>query len=153
MYELLDSISTDSIATLKTLLGEVPLNGDDIRVGAGGVENMSVLQSGKWLDWTREQRATFKSALPEDQVSKAVVGSFLHIPATTGFLDAQDYWVNAKMCGTMYAYALETGQKIIINGKSVTVKKGQGIKFSLKEVHEIKGTSADQNWACLMLMI
>lgn len=146
MYELLDPISADNVDALKELMGSVELR-------AGDDHGSNVIESSKWLAWTREERATFKSMLPESYVEQAVIGSFLHVPADTGYLEPQTYWENARSAGTMVSYALEDNLEIIIDGEVVEVAKGEGIKFSLKTVHEIKSSDADQNWACLMLLV
>ena len=112
----------------------------------------NVIETSKWLAWTREQRAAFKEALPSEYVDQALIGNFLHVPAKTGYLEPQTYWVNTKIAGTMFSYAL-SNLEIIIDGEVVKVAKGQGIKFSLKTVHEIKSKSSAQNWACLMLLV
>lgn len=146
MYELLDPISDESVDALKALMSDVAFRDDDSH-------GVNVVETSKWLEWSREQRALYKSLLPEAYIEKALVGSFLHVPADTGYLEPQTAWVNASMAGVMYSYALEDDLEIIIGDDTVVVEKGQGVKFSLKEVHEIKTKSTDQNWACLMLMI
>lgn len=153
MYELLDPISDDNVATLQTLMAGLTFHENDVRVGANGIEKLSVYETTKWLEWSREDRATFQSALPTEFVEKAVIGSFLHLPADTGFLDTQDFWTRTPMAGTMCSFALEDDCDITINGDTISVARGQGIKFHLSNLHEISIKATDQNWACLMCMI
>lgn len=153
MYELLDPISDDSVATLQTLMAGLTFHENDVRVGANGIEKLSVYETTKWLEWSREDRAAYKAALPAEFVEKAVIGSFLHLPATTGFLDIQDFWTKTPMAGTMCSFALEDDMDITINGETISVAKGQGIKFHLSNLHEISTKATDQNWACLMCMV
>jgi hypothetical protein len=153
MHELLDPISEDSVETLQAMMAGLTFHDNDVRVGANGIEKLSVYETTKWLEWSREDRAAFKAALPEAYVTKAVIGSFLHLPADTGFLDTQDFWTKTPMAGTMISYALEDDMDITINGETIPVAKGEGIKFHLSHVHEISTKATDQNWACLMCMI
>lgn len=153
MYELLEPISDDNVTALQEIMGVQTFHENDMRVGANGIEQLSVYETTKWLEWSRADRAEFKAALPTEFVEKAVIGSFLHLPANTGFLDTQDFWTKTPMAGTMCSYALEDDMDITINGQVVPVAKGQGIKFHLSNVHEISSKASSQNWACLMCMI
>jgi hypothetical protein len=151
MYEKLSKLNDSVILELQNLLLSVPLTDQRKRVGANGIDKMSIYKHSKWTLWNRQQKSIFKSAFNQSLVDKAVMGWILHFPSKTGFLDLMTAWKDQKICGTIVAYALED-QQIILNGTDIDVKKGEGIKFKLSVPHEIKPSLIDQNWACLMLL-
>lgn len=152
MYETLPTLTEESITKLTDLQLSVSLSNKDIRLGASGINNISVYEQSKWTTWTREQKLTFKEVMGSF-VEKAIVGWFLKFPANSGFLDTMNAWAESKSAGTIVAYALKDGQNIWINGSEVTVNKGEGIKFNLKHIHEVKPSNNDQIWACLMQLV
>jgi hypothetical protein len=151
MYEKLSTLPTEKVQTLEEIFSTVPMSEHRKRVGAGGVDHMSVYTHSKWTTWNRYQKLSFKTAFEPAFLDKAVIGWMLHFPANTGFLDLMTAWVDEKICGTVIAYAL-ADQQIELNGEVVEVGQGEGIKFSLRIPHEIKLSQTDQKWACLMLM-
>lgn len=153
MYENLTALDSSTVDQLLVLKGAVPFTNKNIRLGSGGIENRSVYTYSRWYEWNRTQKSTYETALGSALIDKSIVGWFLDIPANTGFLDLMDNWVDEPMAGTVVAYSLANGQEIIINGSTVTVNRGEGIRFSLKMPHEIKTSASGQQWACLMQLI
>lgn len=153
MYEIVkNALTEDNISSLKSIMGSVDLTEGHVRLGTGGFKKRSVFKQSKWLEWDRETKNDFKSNLPQKYVNDSLIGWFLHIPKEVGFHDEQDFWAKAPMAGTVVSFALEDNMKIIINGKEIQVPKGHGVKFNLRNVHEIKKQPTDQNWACLMIL-
>lgn len=152
MIEQIENLEADKIATLKDLQSSVNLVSDKIRLGVNGASRLSVYSFSKWKAWDRTTRNRFKECFSDDYVNDALIGWFLHLPANTGFLDQQNAWVNEKVAGTVIAYSLSDSNNIWIAGNEARISTGEGIKFSLKNIHEIKTSSTDKNWACLMLL-
>jgi hypothetical protein len=121
------------------------------RMGVNGADALSIYKNTRWFTWTAKQRNKYKALLPEHMVNQAVVGWYLDLPAGDGFLDRMTVWVDKPNSGTAIAYALRGDQTILINDKPVLVKQGQGIGFSLREIHEIKPSEEGQLWACVMV--
>lgn len=138
-----------NLDALQTLANAVSYTNKNIRVGASGANRMSKYVYSRWYDWNRQQKVTFKNSFSAEQANNALVGWFLKFPANQGFLDLMDYWVDKPMAGIVVAYAL-TNNNIVINGNQISVKSGEGIKFSLKHPHEIRVSPSEQRWACLM---
>lgn len=153
MHENLTSLDSSKVDSLLTLKSAVTFTDKNIRLGEGGADNRSVLTYSRWYEWNRTQKATFESALGSTLIEKSIVGWFLNIPANTGFLDEMRNWVNEPMAGTVVAYSLTDGQNIVLNGTTVTVNRGEGIRFSLKVPHKIDTSASGQQWACLMQLI
>lgn len=151
MYELVTKLNDDAVSSLEVLQQEVEFRTDDIRVGKNAPSVMSVYKHSKWYNWNRIQKATFKEAMGS-HVDTAVVGWFVTFPRS-GFLDVMTYWQDMVSAGTVVAYSLTDNNKIIVSGQEVTLNKGEGIKFSLKEIHEIKPEGFERNWACLMQLL
>lgn len=149
MYKTLPQLSPATLQTFDTLVQQVSFTNDNIRLGANGTEKVSKYFYSRWFDWTDTQRAEFKHCFSAT-ASKPLVGWFLTFPANTGFLDLMTYWQDKVMAGVVVAYALENNQKIWLNGKEVTLDRGQGLEFSLKVLHEVKSSPIQQKWACVM---
>jgi hypothetical protein len=152
MYTKLEKLTEENINSLKTLMSSVSFTDKKKRLGAHGLDKLSIYLYSKWHDWDRNKKQTFKSNLPLAHVEKSLIGWFLHFPETVGFLDVMDAWVGKTMAGNIVAYALEENQKIWIDNQEILLEKGEGIKFSLRYLHEIKAGNPMQNWACLMLL-
>jgi hypothetical protein len=152
MYKKLPTLTSSSIKQFENLYSSVEMKDFPVRLGVHGASKPSYYFSSKWYDWKHDQREGFKSAFPEPYADYAVSGYFINFPAEIGRLDLQDYWVGSRMAGNMISYSL-TDNIIYINDEGISVKKGEGITFNLREYHEVKATSAhDQKWACLMTM-
>lgn len=151
MYEKLTNLNSNQLDALQQLFGNVDFTDKNIRVGASGTTKMSKYVHSRWYDWNRQQKTSFKNCFNPAYSENALVGWFLKFPANQGFLDLMNYWVDKKMAGVVVAYAL-TNNTIIINSNQISVKAGEGIKFSLKNPHEIRVSPAEQRWACLMLL-
>ena len=152
MYTLREALSSDNLATLNTLRSGVDFVSTRTRLGANSFDKLSVYEYSKWKNWTREQRASFKSCFSEDDISKAVIGYFLKFPANTGFLDEMNAWQDATSAGTIVAYSLTANNSITIDNQAISVEQGKGIEFSLAQLHSVSASSTEGNWACLMLM-
>lgn len=150
--ETLPTISNEAIDKLKSILSSVELSSTGRRIGENGTDNMSVYETSRWYDWNMTNVEEFKSQFDPAHVEKAITGWFLHLPANTGFLDVMDYWVDKPDSGIAVAYSLTDNNSIIIDGSTHTCNAGDGIKFSLRNKHEIKASSADKSWACLLLL-
>lgn len=150
--ETLPAISNETVDNLKSILSSVQLSSTGRRIGEHGVDNMSVYETSRWYDWDMTKVQEFKNQFNPTHVEKAITGWFLHLPANTGFLDVMDYWVDKPDSGTAVAYSLTDGNSVVINGTTYTCNAGEGIKFSLRNKHEIKTYSADRSWACLLLL-
>lgn len=152
MIERIGNLEATAIATLKSLQDTVNFKSDRIRLGANGAANISVYSFSKWKEWNRETRNSFKECFKSTDIENALIGWFLHLPANTGFLDQQTAWVNETAAGTVIAYSLTDNNNITIDGTEASLSTGEGIKFSLKNIHEIKTSDSDKSWACLMLL-
>ena len=153
MYEKMLNLNEEAVSQLQSLNAAVTMTGQNRRVGANGVDHMSVYTYSKWHTWNRLQKTQFKQSFGPE-VDTAVIGWFLQFPPITGFLDLMTAWVDTKTAaGTIVAYALDNNQTIILNNTPVTVNKGEGIKFSLRVPHEIRQSPAGQKWACLMQLV
>lgn len=152
MYKKLETLTKTKLTKLQTLFSQVTFTDKNRRVGANGLAKMSIYTYSKWTSWTRIEKAAYKECFNVKFIDKAVVGWFLHFPKDTGFLDVMNYWLDEPVAGIIVAYALDD-QEIIIDNEIVKVAAGEGIEFSLKQLHEIKPASKDQNWACLMTLV
>jgi predicted phosphoadenosine phosphosulfate sulfurtransferase len=152
MYKQKYKLTTNEIESLVSLKNEVNLENTSVRLGISGTDNLSVYTVSKWKSWNRNQKIEFKKNFPVEIIDKSVVGWYLHIPSKTGFLDLMTTWMGQKTCGTIFAYALEDNQAIILDGEQVTVNRGESVKFNLSVPHEIKQGNS-QTWACVMLMV
>ena len=150
--EKISNISNDAVNSLIAIKDSIVLSSARIRVGKNKHDNISVYKTSKWFDWSAEQMHNFKSVFSKEAVSKAVSGWFLHLPETTGHLDEMDYWQDKPFAGTVIAYSLTDGNTIVVAGNEYTCNKGEGIKFSLRELHKINKSSKSRDWACLMLL-
>jgi len=148
MYKTLTSLNQESVELLQTLKDEVRFRSDNIRIGANKTANRSVYSESKWYDWTRDQKSQFKTAMG-NLVDNAVVGWFINFPKN-GFLDEMDYWLDKTSAGTIVAYSLTDNNKIIIQDEETVCQIGEGISFSLKQIHEIKPEPINRTWACIM---
>jgi len=151
MYNTLTRLQEETVAQLEALMGELNLSQNDIRPGMNAPEVMSVYKHSKWYDWNRLQKNKFKELLGSE-VDKAVVGWYLSLPVN-GFMDKMDYWQQMVSAGTVVAYSLTDNNSIIVGDSTVTLQRGEGIKFHLKELHEIKVANFERNWACLMQLV
>jgi hypothetical protein len=152
MYEKLDKLNDPTINKLRDLKNSVPLANKEIRLGINRTDNLSIYKTSKWKDWSKSQRDEFKRCFNSVYVEKSVIGWFLDFPSDSGFLDLMNAWKDSSNCGTVIAYALDD-QEIYINKLPIQIKAGEGIKFKLSVDHEIKKSSSDRSWACLMLMV
>jgi len=152
MIERIGNLEADKIATLKNLQSNIDFVSNRIRLGTNGANKLSVYSFSKWKTWDRATRNSFKECFNQDDIDKALIGWFLHLPANTGFLDEQNAWVDAPVAGTVIAYSLSDSNNIWVAGNEARISTGEGIKFSLKNLHEIKTSTTDKNWACLMLL-
>jgi len=148
MYKIETQLTADAIDSLESLLQEIEFKSNDIRPGVNAPEIMSVYTHAKWYDWNRQQKNTFKNAFG-DHINTAVVGWFITFPES-GFLDIMDYWQNLPSAGFVVAYSLTDNNSIKIGNDSVILQKGEGISFSLKELHEVSAESFERRWACVM---
>jgi len=151
MYTLLQKLEEEKIKSLNDLLHSVNFQNKDIRPGKNAPQIMSVYNHSKWYNWQREQKNNFIEAL-SNYSNTAVVGWFLSLPAD-GFLDTMDYWQNMVSAGTITAFSLTDNNPIIIEGSTLTIERGAGIQFHLKQLHEIRPATFERNWACLMQLI
>jgi len=151
MHTTLPALSNEQLTTLLGLIEQIEFTDKKKRMGVNGVNNVSVYTYSKWKSWNRNQVKEFKSMFSNPDIDRSIIGWFLKFPAEVGFLDLMTTWVG-KPCGSIIAYSLADSQVIWLNGREVTVNRGQGIKFSLSVPHEVKPVSFEQNWACLMLV-
>lgn len=151
MYKTLPQLSPATLQTFDTLVQQVSFTNNNIRLGANGTEKVSKYFYSRWFDWNNAQRISFKNCFGT-AADNALVGWFLTFPANTGFLDLMTYWQDKVMAGVVVAYALEDNQKIWLDGKELIFNKGEGLKFNLKVLHEVKNSNMQQKWACLMLL-
>lgn len=152
MYEKLIKLNNTNLNTLLSLKSSVVFTRDEMRLGHNRTANLSEYSSSKWKDWTKLQRDQFKNCFDRQYVDNSIIGWFLNFPADVGFLDLMKTWENSNNCGTIVAYSFEN-QDIFLEGNQISLLAGEGIKFKLNVAHEIKKSSLDRNWACLMLMI
>jgi hypothetical protein len=152
MYTQRETLSSESLTALDNLKSVVTFKANSTRLGANKFDKLSVYEFSKWKDWSRDQRANFKSCFTSSDVDKSVIGWFLSFPANTGFLDTMNAWQDAKASGTILAYSLTANNKITISGTEVTLNRGEGIEFSLTNEHSVSILASERNWACLMLM-
>lgn len=152
MYEKLSKLTDSQINMLTSLKQDVPMSNKYIRLGESGTATQSVYYYSKWSTWNREQKNNFKTIFTEADINKSVVGWFLNFPANTGFLDKMIAWQGQEDCGTVISYALDA-QIIYIDDQPVNMLAGEGIKFKLNHLHEIKTSPTERNWACIMVMI
>jgi len=152
MYEKLTKLNDTSLNILLSLKSSIALTQNEVRLGHNRADNLSEYRFSKWKDWTKSQRDQFKNCFDSQYVDRSVIGWYLNFPANTGFLDLMTTWKNSTNCGTIVAYSFEN-QEIFLEGNGISVMAGEGIKFKLNVAHEIKKSSLDRNWACLMLMI
>lgn len=148
MYDKITRLNDESLEILQNLISQVPFRSDNIRIGVNKTSNKSVYSESKWYNWNRQQKIQFKEAMGS-LVDTAVVGWFIKFPQN-GFLDKMDYWLDKTSAGTIVAYSLNNNNKIIMQDQEVKCDLGEGISFSLKQIHEIKPESFERNWACLM---
>lgn len=151
MYETLKKLDQDSINSILDLKNQVKFRSDNIRIGASGVSNRSVYTESKWYDWSREQKTQFQQALG-NLIDTAVVGWFITFPIR-GFLDKMDYWLDKTSAGTVVAYSLTDDNNITIDNETVILQKGEGVRFSLKQIHEVKTENRERSWVCLMQLL
>ena len=155
MYVRYPKLSDDNLATLEELVRElnwVASISHRRRMGENLQDNLSQYTNTRWFKWTHEQRQRFRSAIPENQHSKALVGYFIEFAPKTGLLDRMTTWKDDPAnSGTIIAYALKDGV-ILLNDTEVDVKRGEGIGFNLSVIHEIKPSDNGQLWANLMVM-
>jgi len=144
IHDILDPVKTKMLDSIRN---QIELHTNKIRVVNG--KSGAYLHS-NWNEWSYEKRDMFMSCFDSDVMKKSVIGWYLNIPANVGNLPYNDSWVDAEMAGTVYAYALNDDAHILLDDVKYTLKRGQGIKFSLKIPHEIISSNIDHNWACLM---
>jgi len=149
MHETLEQLDNATVDSLINIKADVAFSSNNVRIGTNGLDKLSVYSTSKWHDWSLEQRNNFKTLL-NDHMSTAIVGWFLEFPGNTGFLDEMDYWVDKPDSGTVVAYSLVNNNSITVAGQTVTLQKGEGIKFSLKQIHKVDIASSTRSWACLM---
>ncbi len=152
MYKQLPKLTNDNLIKLENLLDIVSYKNKIEHIGVNGYNRLSVYNTSKWYDWTRQQKQEYKSCFENEFTDKALIGWFLRFPKTTGFLDKIEYWKTTNAAGIILAYALDDGQDIHLDGNKIVVNKGEGIAFSLRTTHEVKVKATEQNWACLMTM-
>ena len=146
------ALSSANLTALDALKSNVDFVSGVIRLGANNYGNLSKYEVSKWKGWNRTQRSAFKSYFAEEDINKAVIGYFIKFPANTGFLDEMNAWDGETVAGTIIAYSLTDNNSITIDGKIVTLQRGQGVEFSLTNTHSISTAGVERNWACLMLM-
>jgi len=146
------ALSSANLTALDALKSNVDFVSGVIRLGANNYGNLSKYEVSKWKGWNRTQRSSFKSYFAEEDINKAVIGYFIKFPANTGFLDEMNAWDGETVAGTIIAYSLTDNNSITIDGQVVTLQRGQGVEFSLKNTHSISTAGVERNWACLMLM-
>ena len=146
------ALSSANLTALDALKSNVDFVSGVIRLGANNYGNLSKYEVSKWKGWNRTQRSAFKSYFAEEDINKAVIGYFIKFPANTGFLDEMNAWDGETVAGTIIAYSLTDNNSITIDGQVVTLQRGQGVEFSLKNTHSISTAGVERNWACLMLM-
>lgn len=155
MYVRYPKLPDEALATLDELVKElnwVNAVSHRRRMGENRYNNLSEYTNTRWFSWTREQRDRFRSAIPEKQNSKALVGYFIELAPKTGFLDRMTTWTdNPASSGTIIAYALKDAV-ILLNDTEVDVKRGEGIGFNLSVIHEVKASENGQLWANVMVM-
>lgn len=149
MYKKISVLSNESLLSLNSLIQEVHFSDKSIRLGANGTNKLSKYSHSRWFDWNATQRSLFKSSFGAE-AQKAIVGWFLTLPENTGFLDLMTYWQDKTMAGTIVTYALNDNQQIWLNNSEIILNRGEGLEFSLRIPHEIKISSVQQKWACIM---
>jgi len=152
MYKQIPKLVDENLIKLVNLSNVVSYRDKIEHIGVNGYNRLSVYNTSKWYDWTRQQKQEFKSCFENDFSNNAIIGWFLKFPKTIGFLDKIDYWKTTNSAGIILAYALNDEQNIYLNDEKVIVRKGEGIAFSLRNTHEVKTKATEQNWACLMTM-
>ena len=151
-YTIKTALGSDKLAILDNLKSEVDFVSNSIRLGVNNFDNLSKYEFSKWKTWNRNQRADFKSCFDAAYIDQAVIGWFLNFPANTGFLDTMDAWTSSTAAGTIIAYSLTDQNSIVIEQRTVTLNRGEGIEFPLQLRHAVSISQIDRNWACLMLM-
>lgn len=149
MHKILTKLNQETVVELYELQNRVQFVNTDRRLGSSGLQKMSVYSYSKWKTWNRIDVSSFKGSFDKSIIDKSIIGWFLKFPPNTGFLDLMTTWVG-KDSGVISAFSLEDNQKIWLDGKEITVNKGEGIEFSLSVPHEIKSEKFEQKWACLM---
>ncbi|AEH03580.1 hypothetical protein AVT69_gp155 [Pseudomonas phage PhiPA3] len=153
MYKHYDPLTEAELETLLTLKDQVPFKiatSYKRRMGENGNKALSIYNYSKWFEWTKPQRELFKEGFSNDALDKAVQGWFLELPAGKGFLDRMTTWVDKPGSGTIIATALKD-QDILLDDKSVHLKKGEQIGFHLSTIHQIAPSKEGQLWACIMV--
>jgi len=149
MYNTLQNLSEENIQKLSNISSEINFIDTDKRMGTNGLAKPSIYTYSKWKTWNREQVREFKSIFAPSDIDTAIIGWYLKLPAETGFLDLMTTWVG-KPCGSVIAYSMTDNQNIWLHNQEVMLQRGQGIKFKLSVPHEIKSSSQEQLWACIM---
>jgi len=152
MNKKLSNLTIENLDKLARLSRVVNYSDKIEHIGVNGYSQLSVYNTSKWYNWTRQQKQEFKSCFDTEFSNKALIGWFLKFPKDTGFLDKMEYWKNTDSAGVVLAYAICDNQEIYLNENKVEVNKGEGIAFSLRAMHEVKSKLTDQHWACLMTM-
>lgn len=150
MYNRLQNLSTENIQNLLNVASQVNFIDTNKRMGANGVENPSIYTYSKWKTWSHSHRQLYKSMFNADDIDKALIGWYLKFSADTGFLDLMTTWVTGRHCGSVIAYSLNNNQNLWLQGQELVLQQGEGIKFKLNVPHEVKQSSQEQLWACIM---
>jgi len=152
MHKQLPKLTTENLNKLENLSNTIVYRDKIEHIGVNGYSRLSVYNTSKWYDWSRQQKQEFKSCFENTLSNKAIIGWFLKFPKDTGFLDKMEYWKKTNSAGIVLAYAMRDDQEIYLDETKVSVNEGEGIAFSLRTTHEIKSKITEQNWACLMTM-
>lgn len=150
----LPSVTKEQVDLLTELAKEVKFTnatGYRRRVGVNGTKALSIYHYSKWFDWNSKQRAAYRKAWTEEQLSVVVQGWFIRYPKRTGFLDEIDAWIDKPNSGTILGISLEDGQVIKVDGKLHTVNKGEVIKFNVSLIHSVPKVRETNLWACIMI--
>lgn len=154
MHKLLDKLDDtvrNELLTLSKSITFKPAVSHRRRMGMSGKNKLSVYNNSKYLKWTSEQRATFNTCLGKELTDKALVCWFVEFPAETGFLDKLNTWVKNVSPAWLVCYLVEGKGKVTLNDQVIELEAGQGIAYSLANIHGVESTQEGSLWACVMI--
>lgn len=151
LLEKLDETVRNELLTLSKSVTFKPAISHRRRMGMSGKDKLSIYNNSKYLKWTSEQRSIFKTCIGDKLANKALVSWFVQFPAETGFLDKLNTWVNSPSPAWLYCYLVEGKGKVGLNEQVIELEAGQGIAYSLANIHSVETTQEGSLWACVMI--
>lgn len=153
MYRKLPKLSTDKLDDLLELSKVIvfkPAISHRRRMGMSGKDNLSIYNNSKFLRWNDLQRKQFNASLPQEVINKSLVNWFVHFPANIGFLDKLDTWINNVSPAWLTCYLVKGKGLVTLNGETIEINEGEGITYSLANIHSVEITQEGSLWACVM---